>query len=191
MKKVIFEGSINGKTFDNVSDYNKEMTSLLRNGTSITASSNTRVVDEPEDSKRNPRDVEVARRFDAKEFLPFFNDESDEHYLDALMNDDGDYDKFRIDSTLDNTFAKLKQLVSDKNISLEDSFNFINNLKEIRSNVDKDAKLNKATLEEIAESIDKLSEKMRLINNANPVIESISNYYNKAFSLMREYLLKF
>ena len=49
MKKIVFSGTINGETFNNVEDYNQKISSLIRAGeTNIQASSSTQIYDENE-----------------------------------------------------------------------------------------------------------------------------------------------
>lgn len=51
MKKVIFEGVVNGVKFDNVEDYNKAITKAVARGEEVHASTQTKMVDEPEKSE--------------------------------------------------------------------------------------------------------------------------------------------
>lgn len=51
MKKVIFEGVVNGVKFDNVEDYNKAITKAVARGEEVHANTQTKMVDEPEKSE--------------------------------------------------------------------------------------------------------------------------------------------
>lgn len=51
MKKVIFEGVVNDVKFDNVEDYNMAITKAVARGEEVHASTQTKMVDEPEKSE--------------------------------------------------------------------------------------------------------------------------------------------
>lgn len=57
MKKVIFEGVVNDVKFDNVEDYNMAITKAVARGEEVHASTQTKMVDEPEKSE-----VDYAKR---------------------------------------------------------------------------------------------------------------------------------
>ena len=116
MKKIVFKGVINDKEFDNVQDYNAEMNRLLSGGeTNISASSSTRVVDEPTDEpKEKPKEnVKLDKSFDIQDYLPFFNDSTNNHYLDTLVSDS--------ESLNDQTLTLMKSRLKKNLDSLKDS----------------------------------------------------------------------
>jgi hypothetical protein len=189
MKKVIFEGVVNGKKFDNIQDYNDEMKRLINQGaTDIQASSNTRVVSEPEEEKKE----QELEEFDPNVFLPYFNSSAQAYYLDTLVSDDDKINEKNVASAeieLKNTFELLKQYVEQKKLTIEETIGFFNILKEIRSNIFADSEANRKAVVTVNEGISDLTNKLKLLNNAKPVMATVAEYYDRAFDLLRGYIL--
>ena len=195
MRKLVFKGIINGKEFDNVQDYNKEMNRLLSSGSlNISASSSTQFVDDVETHK--PEETKPAERveFYEDDYLPFFNDSPSQYYLDLLVSSDNALNERNMDiasQEFDRKLTDLKKTLATGNVSIEDAFSFVNKLKEIRSQINNDAEENRATINEVNEKISQLTGNLQVLNNAAPVIATVSDYYDKAFELVKGYLLKF
>lgn len=195
MRKVVFKGIINGQEFDNVKDYNEAMNKLLANGvTNISASSETKVVNETEPVKE-VEDIENDSNyeFDPQEFLPFFNNESTGYYLDTLVSDDDKLNEKNlkyVEESLEDAFDDLKTLLEEEVISLTDAFGFINMLKDVRSNLETDSSANRTAVAELTEKISQDTQKLKLLNNARPVLATLSEYYDAAFDEVKDYLLK-
>ena len=193
MRKIVFEGTINGKTFDNVQDYNNEMNRLLSNGeTIIQASSQTSVVDEPEcdtyieEEKKN-------KEFDIQDFTPLFK-EDDGCYLDLLSSDDKEYNSWlfgSIDTALSEALENLKNVIEDDQLSIDDAFELINAFKTIRLNVSNDKDDNDAAIHEISDRIKKDTNTLDLLRNASTIINAATVYYDAAFKMVKDYLLGF
>lgn len=78
MKKIVFEGIVNGNKYDTIEAYNAEVTRLLANGENVDASCRTKEVEEDEKLDNNPDNFP----------MPFFNGVKtiDVSYLDELAN---------------------------------------------------------------------------------------------------------
>lgn len=78
MKKIVFEGIVNGNKYDTIEAYNAEVTHLLANGENVDASCRTKEVEEDEKLDNNPDNFP----------MPFFNGVKtiDVSYLDELAN---------------------------------------------------------------------------------------------------------
>lgn len=195
MRKLVFEGIINGKKFDNVQDYNKEMNRLISSGSlNISASSSTHLVDDSAVAAREPEKVETVRPFDDEDYLPFFNNSTSQYYLDLLVSNDNALNERNRDiaeQEFDKKLTDLKKVLATGTVSIEDAFGFVNKLKEVRSQINNDAEENRTTINEVNEKISQLTNNLQVLNNAKPVIATVSDYYDKAFELVKGYLLKF
>jgi len=195
MRKLVFEGIINGKKFDNVQDYNKEMNRLISSGSlNISASSSTHLVDDSAVAAREPEKVETVRPFDDEDYLPFFNNSTSQYYLDLLVSNDNALNERNRDiaeQEFDKKLTDLKKVLATGTVSIEDAFSFVNKLKEVRSQINNDAEENRTTINEVNEKISQLTNNLQVLNNAKPVIATVSDYYDKAFELVKGYLLKF
>ena len=203
MKKVVFKGIINGKEFDNVQDYNAAMSKLIAQGaTSIQASSETQIVDEDEKTKeldpnQNKNDVrlvkEVEPKFDVNDYHPYFN-EGDEYYLDYLVSPDKELNEKNLkiaENTLKNTFEALHRALGAGRVSFDDAFDLINILKETRAAIKEDTDDNRAAIAQLTESIKRDEENLELLKYAKPVLGVMADYYDSAFALVKDYLLKY
>lgn len=198
MRKLIFKGIINGKEFDNVKDYNEAMTRLITEGaTSIQASSETKIADEPSNENKNDirlvKEVEKKKEFDVNDYCPYFRD-NDEYYLDYLVSPDKDLNEKNLslaEKTLTDTFGTLHHDLGSKGISFEDAFELINAIKEIRSAINNDSNDNKDAIAQLTESIKRDTEKLEMLKYAKPVLGVMSDYYDSAFNLVKDYLLKY
>ena len=196
MRKLVFKGIINGKEFDNVKDYNEAMTKLITEGaTSIQASSETKIADEPKSSDdiRLVKEVDTKKEFNADDYCPYFRD-IDEYYLDYLVSPDKDLNKKNLsilEDSLKKAFAELHNVLGTGEVSFEDAFDLINDLKEIRSSINNDSNDNNDAITQLTESIKRDTEKLEMLKYAKPVLGIISDYYDSAFNLVKDYLLKY
>lgn len=185
MKKVVFKGIINGKEFDNVNDYNEEMNRLLGLDECITASSSTNIVEEtPQDTKNH---------FTADDFLPFFGSDDTVHYLDRLVGEDDKLNKESLAyacKIINTTYDQLVSALDTNKITIEEAFELINKIKEIRAQIDNDCNESKQAIADLGKQISEAKKKLALLNNAFPVIDVFKDYYKSAFGAVREYLLK-
>lgn len=193
MRKLVFKGIINGKEFDNVQDYNAEMNRLLSSGeTNISASSSTSVVDEPVDEQKT--NTKPEKPFDIQDYLPLFDDNTNQYYLDRLVSDDIELNKKNlrvVEKELDYKIKSLNDILINNGVSVEDAFAFINIIKEIRSNIKTDSEGNDEAIEELEKRIHDDTASLQVLKSATPVIDLVSSYYNNIFDLVKSYLFKF
>lgn len=192
MRKLVFKGIINGKEFDNVQDYNAEMNRLLSSGeTNISASSSTSMVDEPVNEQKINKKPE--KPFNIQDYLIFFNDNCEQYYLDSLVSNDdalNNRNSSLASKVAASTYDKLVEDLNSNKHTVDELFSFVNILKEIRSRIAQDSEDNRNTCDELEKRIDQDKKKLDLLANAKPIINTLSEYYNAAFNLVRDYLLK-
>lgn len=191
MRKLVFKGIINGKEFDNVQDYNTEMNRLLSSGeTNISASSSTSVVDEPVVEQKINKKPE--KPFDIQDYLIFFNDNCEQYYLDALVSNDDALNGRNLNlagNVATSAYNKLVEDLKSNKLTVDEAFSFVNMLKDIRSRIAQDSEDNHHTCDELENRIEQDKKKLDLLTNAKPIINTLSEYYNAAFNLVRDYLL--
>ena len=191
MRKLVFKGIINGKEFDNVQDYNTEMNRLLSSGeTNISASSSTSVVDEPVNEQKINKKPE--KPFDIQDYLIFFNDNCEQYYLDALVSNDDALNGRNLNlagNVATSVYNKLVEDLKSNKLTVDEAFRFVNILKEIRSRIAQDSEDNHHTCDELEKRIEQDKKKLDLLNNAKSIINTLSEYYDTSFNLVRDYLL--
>ena len=191
MRKLVFKGIINGKEFDNVQDYNTEMNRLLSSGeTNISASSSTSVVDEPVNEQKINKKPEKS--FDIQDYLIFFNDNCEQYYLDALVSNDDALNGRNLNlagNVATSVYNKLVEDLKSNKLTVDEAFRFVNILKEIRSRIAQDSEDNHHTCDELEKRIEQDKKKLDLLNNAKSIINTLSEYYDTSFNLVRDYLL--
>ena len=191
MRKLVFKGIINGKEFDNVQDYNTEMNRLLSSGeTNISASSSTSVVDEPVVEQKINKKPE--KPFDIQDYLIFFNDNCEQYYLDALVSNDDALNGRNLNlagNVATSVYNKLVEDLKSNKLTVDEAFRFVNILKEIRSRIAQDSEDNHHTCDELEKRIEQDKKKLDLLNNAKSIINTLSEYYDTSFNLVRDYLL--
>lgn len=198
MKKVIFKGTINGKDFDNIKDYNEAMRKLIEEGsTTINASSSTQIVDEVSEKKDAKLVDELKPEndfiFDLNNYTPFFEDTA-EYYLDTLVSDDSELNErnmLKANQILKDAYSNLVKDLKKNNIGFDDAFELINKLKDIRSGINADSDDNREVINSLTNQIKKDTKRLEIVKNASPVIDLLSSFYNDSFDLIKSYLLKF
>lgn len=162
MKKTIFKGIINGKEFDSVQEYNKEMMKAIENGYSIQAESHTETVDEYDN------------------FTPYFS-KDDGDYLDKLV--DGtqkDEDRYvEMVKTLDDATKELRKFIS--NASYNELMELAKKYDDILKIIDRDTKDNLRCLEKLDKQLQQLRSNKNLCTNAKPVLEHLSDFYDDLY----------
>ena len=194
MRKVIFEGIINGKKFDSVQEYNKEMNRLISSGSlNINASTNTRYVEENEQELRGEDTCKKGLgSFNPIRFLPLFNDDSTAYYLDLLVSEDDALNQNNINITsakLDDDLANLKYFIDNKSINVSDAIGLLNAVKDIRAQITNDSKSNNSAAYELKKRIDEDTKRLKVVNNSTPIIKVVADYYNQAFNILKDYIL--
>lgn len=198
MKKVVFKGIVNDKEFDNVNDYNEEMSKLIREGVSISASSSTQLVDEPEKTKEEPAEktVEedkptVERYIDIFDSIlsPYFGEGP--YYLDIVSGDE-ELDKKALEKVKnDLTVAKrrLEKVLDMEHFSLDDAIEAMSRYKSIRDNIVEDSYQNETVIRDLEQEIEKDKTKLNTLRSSKPFIKEFLEGYTDLFNSIRQYLL--
>ena len=193
MKKTVFTGTINGKTFDNVADYNKCMLQLLEKGIEVHASSSTSITEvEPESINTCASTPE-----DGVSLFPFFEKDA-EYYLDALVTPDSEKNiamRREMHNLLDKCYSYIMEMLLDadvdtdvKRIYRDDIHDLIDSIEADRNNNLKCktviaqrrneaiAKYNAAKAE-YNEAMIKFRAEEFMVDAANPVINLLLDFY--------------
>ncbi len=201
MKKVIFKGVINGKEFDNVKDYNDEMTKLLGKGGTISASSSTEIVDDKiaDDTPADTPILGTKKDFSIDDFLPFFSEKDIDtlqdggYYLEKLIYGDEKLDNEALAATKKRNkeaFDNLIKTINENGLSVEDAFGLISRIKEIRDQIESDGRESVAAISSLEDNIRDTEKKIQVMKSALNIIDVFKKYYNDAFIAVKEYLLK-
>ena len=176
--KMIFEGTINGQTFDNVADYNNYITDLLNSGeTNIQANSSTRVVPIVEEDKTKLN----------MDVYPYMY--KDTHYLNKLVSTDHDANVnklYDIDDELKNLFSAITEFIDQPERTQYWLYTYAERLDDILSFLKQDNDKNEEALERVRnrrEQLEKelveLAEAEVLLCDSAPVIECFEEFYSR------------
>jgi hypothetical protein len=202
MKKVVFKGLINGKTFDNVSDYNNEMSKLIGEGVSIDASSSTQIVDDSEEVAKSDAakaeitekpDNETEKSFSINDFLPILYDSS-VSYIDRLVGDDDELNQEFLkhtNSVLEECRKELTKALKNDEFSLDYVFDLVKQIKEAHTQVSEDQENNEEVIKELEKRMKKDNDSYNFLLKARPLIDAVYRYYNDAYKMLKNYLLGF
>ena len=198
MKNVVFEGVINGKKFDTVESYNDEINRLINEGcNNIDASSSTKIQEVP--------DLEVccceecgSNECSCKEPTPEINltpmFEGDKHYLDVLVTRDSNENAAILSDLKGATNRWAREIVSHlRSASKDDILSYIkdvNGIVDLISHDRDDTRKAFVTLSEDLENAkndlaraqaqyDVLNEKMNILNDCNPVMDTLQEFYER------------
>ena len=174
MKKITFEGTINGETFDNVQDYNNRMQELISAGvTDIDASSKTSVKGELCNEENDNDD------FNLMDYLPFFNNGN--YYLDQLVSEDDSLNEKNLayaEGIFKDTYKSLRIALEKGDVDVNDLLSLIGFIKDIRSRIAIDSNENHKAVDELTEKISNETKRLHVLNNAKPILASVSDYYD-------------
>lgn len=190
--KTVFKGTINGKEFNSVEEYNKEMRELLSRGESINASSSTQVVNETETETSKPLEESSEDSEEYTCMLPYFDD-PEFHYLDdTISEDENENSKVLNDIINDLTVAKEDILEVLEDMTLADIKEYAKSLNNVLAQIGSDNTLNQEAINIIDERIAKHSEEIAKLQNelnkfrndrkalvsAKKIINTMNNFYS-------------
>lgn len=197
MNKTIFTGTVNGQTFDNVNDYNTAIQAVLDKGENLQASSNTRVVDVPEDDPGVEPEKGVGTMTPTNrplkpcaEFLPGFGD-SKHHYIDSILTkDDEVYDEKmeELDNNLQEVYNRLVEAVPHN--TSEQMTTYATAVSDIQSRLQKDydkttksqeSILNK--INQLERELDDLYDKSNLLDKSIDIIQTYQEFYDEVMKV--------
>lgn len=167
--KTVFKGTINGKEFNNVEEYNKEMRELLSKGESINASSSTQVVNETgagTPTANIEEKIQETQKENIEEYmLPYFDD-PEFHYLDDTISDDENENSKIINDIINNlTVAKENILETLENMTLADIKEYAKTINNVLTKIRFDNTLNQEAIDIIDGRIAKHSEEIAKLQN--------------------------
>ena len=198
MKKVVFKGIVNDKEFDNVNDYNEEMSKLIREGVSISASSSTQLVDEPEKTKEEPAEKTVEEDKPTVEryigildsiLSPYFGESP--YYLDVVSGDE-ELDKRaleKVKNDLTDAKTRLEKVLDMEHFSLDEALEAMSRYKSIRDNIVEDSYQNETVIRDLEQEIEKDKTKLNTLRSSKPFIKEFLEGYTDLFNSIRQYLL--
>lgn len=194
MKKVVFKGIVNDKKFDNIDDYNKEMSRLVGEGASISASSSTQIVDEPEVVKEEPvkEDKAAVERYVSildSILSPYFGEGP--YYLDVVSGDE-ELDKKALDKVRLNLAmakAELEKVLDKEHFSLDEALEAMSRYKSIRDNIVEDSYQNETIIRDLEQEIERDKNKLNTLRSSKPFIKVFLEGYTDLFNSIRQYLL--
>ena len=137
--KTVFEGVINGQTFDNVKEYNKVLCECLEKGESVDAQTSTRTV--PVDVKcEYNENVEMLPGFEIEDNCDYIDDyikETQEETTAAIrelkesLGDKLESILYKLDDMDYNELAHYDEEVCDVIDTINNDLDYVNNSKEI------------------------------------------------------------
>ena len=207
MKKTVFKGTVNGIHFDDVKKYNEYLTKLIEAGEPVTAETSTQTVDCTEIT--NNKSV----TYDENILLPYFGDDVEEYYLDALVTDDEAKNNAIYTQVLDSlskSYEHIKKFLSDKKVSESDKEKYVDDVLDIINTMKQDAEYNGEALEKLNETraeartdyeaavaaakedydatVAGCDTEEKVLNGANLLIERFIDFYTDVFELASEYI---
>lgn len=177
--KTIFKGTINGKEFDNVKDYNAEMTRLINANETVDAKSETRMVEVCETCNCEQCTCDRTEQEEVN-MLPFFDSPA---YLDKLVSIDPNTNKQAIadlEEYLHNHAAKIAKRMAKFDV---DQLNdYAKDIKKVLNQLLKDEKQTAECLEKIEEKIEELENKYNCLEASCDAIDILKDFYEELLS---------
>lgn len=178
--KTIFKGTINGKEFDNVKDYNAEMTRLINANETVDAKSETRMVEVCENCNCEQCTCDQPTEQEEVNMLPFFDSPA---YLDKLVSIDPNTNERALadlEEYLHNHAAKIAKRMAKFDMSqLND---YTKDIKKVLDQLQKDEKQTVECLEKIEEKITELESKHECLEASCDAIDILKDFYEELLS---------
>lgn len=180
--KTIFKGTINGKEFDNVKDYNAEMTRLINANETVDAKSETRMVEVCENCncEQCTCDKQPMESTEEVNMLPFFDSPA---YLDKLVSIDPNTNERALadlEEYLHNHAAKIANRMAKFDMSqLND---YAKDIKKVLEQLQKDENQTVECLGKIEEKIDELESKHECLEASCDAIDILKDFYEELLS---------
>lgn len=180
--KTIFKGTINGKEFDNVKDYNAEMTRLINANETVDAKSETRMVEVCENCNcEQCRCDRSTGQEEPVDMLPYFN--APGSYLDKLVStdsNDNEHNLADLEEFLHNHAEKIAKRMAKFDVSqLND---YAGDIKKVLGQLQKDEKQTVECLGKIEEKIDELESKHECLEASCDAIDILKDFYEELLS---------
>ena len=170
-QKKVFKGTINGVEFDNVSDYNKEMTRLINEGKDVNASSQTTIENVDEDNN-SCDSIAVPVRM-----LPGF-DLPNVHYINNYIGEDA-FDNVeyvgKTEENLTNIYPRIVEKLEQMDQAALENYHkdVTGTLSKI--NTDKDSTVK--ALANVEKEMDNLETKWQILDDSSDLIDVYLKFY--------------
>lgn len=198
MKKVVFKGTINGKEFDNVSDYNNEWERILSEGeTNICAYTETKSVDDEDKpiecesaSKKTEEAIDTCP-FNPSDYFPFFDGCSTDYYLDYLASYDNelnDRNYQRVSEQLNSKLSELKKRINNNDVDTVDILGMLNRIARIKTGICNDINTTNDSLDVVRKTISECNEKIKVLEASQNICALLSWYYNSIYNELKNIL---
>lgn len=181
--KTIFKGTINGKEFDNVKDYNAEMTRLINANETVDAKSETRMVEVCETCNCEQCTCDKQPTEPTEErvnMLPFFDSPA---YLDKLVSTDSNANNrvlADLEEFLNNHMGKIVKQMAKFDVSqLND---YAKNIRNVLNQLKYDSDKTTECLDKIEEKITKLESKHECLEASLDAIGILWDFYDDLLS---------
>lgn len=184
MQRVIFNGEINGVKFDTIEAYNAEIYRLKEEGCdNIVANASTKILNTPDECKEPSPEINLTPMF-----------EGDKHYLDVLVTRDSNENAAILSDLKGATNRWAREIVSHlRSASKDDILSYIkdvNGIVDLISHDRDDTRKAFVTLSGDLENAkndlaraqahyDILNEKMNILNDCNPIMDTLQEFYER------------
>lgn len=178
--KTIFKGTINGKEFDNVKDYNAEMTRLINASKTVDAKSETRMVEVCDTCNCEECNCDKQLTEERVNMLPFCDSPA---YLDKLVS--------TCSNTNDQNLADMEEFLNNhigKIVKRMDKFdtnqlnNYAKDIKKVLNQLQIDGNKTSECLDKIEKKIDELESKHECLEASQDAIDILLDFYEDLLS---------
>lgn len=193
MQRVLFKGVINGTEYATLEDYNKEINRLAAEGcTSIVASTSTHIEEVPDKENYDCEECQCKEPSPEINLTPMF--EGGKHYLDVLVTKDSNENATILSDLKSATNMWAREIVSHlRNASKEDILSYIKDVNSIVDLISHDRDDTRKAFVTLSEDLEKakndlaraqaqydvLNEKMNILNDCNPVMDTLQEFYER------------
>ena len=176
--KTIFKGTINGKEFDNVKDYNAEMTRLINANETVDAKSETRMVEVCETcncEECNCDKQPIEHEDECVNMLPFCDSPA---YLDKLVSicsNTNNQNLADMEEFLNNHIGKIVKRMDKFDVNQLN--NYAKDIKKVLGQLQTDSNKTSECLDKIEEKIDELEGKHECLEASLDAIGILADFY--------------
>lgn len=171
MKKTVFEGIINGKVYNDVNMYNKEITTLLNSGAEFTASTSTKTVDVCDSCDCTPCMCgEETPKIKANLHIGM---DHNKPLADYYLSGNGEVDEATLDQICEVLETQEELILNEvSNMTLVQANTYLKDLQEITKDIKKQKCINDKAIEDV-------ENKYNFLLDASTLIETFNNFYDR------------
>ena len=205
MEKVIFNGEINGVKFDTIEAYNSEIYRLKEEGCdNIVANASTQIINTPDECECNCDSNECKCGSNecnccaSKESTPNVNltplFDGNRHYLDIMVSKDSNENALLLSDLKSATNMWAREIVTYlRRAGKDEALSYIKDVNSIIEQIARDREDTRTTFISLSSDLeaakndltkaqakyDNLNEKMHILNDCNPVMDTIQEFYER------------